>query len=111
MHHQVHHHLPSSLFSINIGQPPHSSFFVLQSQIHTTIKITPLLHTLTSISFHILEPHLRTRSVSIPNMVPLKKYKQTLNLRNEEKMKRELQSVERDIGEAEIERNQWEEKC
>ena len=61
------------LFFINIAQLPHSSLSMLQSQIHTTVKITPLLHTLTSISFHILEPHLRTGSVSIPNMVPLKK--------------------------------------
>ncbi|CAI9282587.1 unnamed protein product [Lactuca saligna] len=61
------------LFSIHIAQPPHSSLSMLQSQIHTTVKITALLHTPTSISFHILEPHLRTGSVSIPNMVPLKK--------------------------------------
>ncbi|XP_023754987.1 kinetochore protein NDC80 homolog [Lactuca sativa] len=36
---------------------------------------------------------------------------QAMNMRDAERMKRELQSVERDIGEAEIERNKWEEKC
>ncbi|KAK1430239.1 hypothetical protein QVD17_12839 [Tagetes erecta] len=36
---------------------------------------------------------------------------QAINMRDAERMKRELQSVERDIGEAEIERNKWEEKC
>nr|GEV88707.1 hypothetical protein [Tanacetum cinerariifolium] len=36
---------------------------------------------------------------------------QGFNMRDAERMKRELQAVERDIGEAEIERNKWEEKC
>ncbi|KAL8222722.1 hypothetical protein R6Q57_020121 [Mikania cordata] len=36
---------------------------------------------------------------------------QAINMRDAERMKRELQSVERDIGDAEIERNKWEEKC
>nr|XP_043634120.1 kinetochore protein NDC80 homolog [Erigeron canadensis] len=36
---------------------------------------------------------------------------QSINMRDAERMKRELQLVERDVGEAEIERNQWEEKC
>ncbi|PWA98097.1 kinetochore protein Ndc80 [Artemisia annua] len=36
---------------------------------------------------------------------------QGFNMRDDERMKRELQAVERDIGEAEIERNKWEEKC
>lgn len=36
---------------------------------------------------------------------------QGINMRDADRMKRELQSVERDIGEAEIERNKWEEKC
>ncbi|XP_071729879.1 kinetochore protein NDC80 homolog [Rutidosis leptorrhynchoides] len=36
---------------------------------------------------------------------------QVINMRDAERMKRELQAVERDIGEAEIERNKWEEKC
>lgn len=35
---------------------------------------------------------------------------QTFNARDAERMKRELQAVERDIGEAEIARNSWEEK-
>ncbi|GKC84823.1 kinetochore protein NDC80 [Tanacetum coccineum] len=35
---------------------------------------------------------------------------QGFNMRDAERMKRELQAVERDIGEAEIERNKWEEK-
>ncbi|KAF4374837.1 hypothetical protein F8388_010712 [Cannabis sativa] len=35
---------------------------------------------------------------------------QTFNPRDVERMKRELQAVERDIGEAELERNSWEEK-
>ncbi|KVI01777.1 kinetochore protein NDC80 homolog [Cynara cardunculus var. scolymus] len=36
---------------------------------------------------------------------------QAINMRDADRMKRELQSVERDIGEAEIARNKWEEKC
>lgn len=36
---------------------------------------------------------------------------QGFNMRDAERMKRELQAVERDIGEAEVERNKWEEKC
>ncbi|KAJ9552219.1 hypothetical protein OSB04_016264 [Centaurea solstitialis] len=36
---------------------------------------------------------------------------QGINMRDADRMKRELQSVERDIGDAEIERNKWEEKC
>ncbi|KAI3755242.1 hypothetical protein L1987_55038 [Smallanthus sonchifolius] len=36
---------------------------------------------------------------------------QAINMRDADRMKRELQSVERDIGDAEIERNKWEEKC
>ncbi|KAK9077107.1 hypothetical protein SSX86_005443 [Deinandra increscens subsp. villosa] len=36
---------------------------------------------------------------------------QGINMRDAERMKRELQAVERDIGDAEIERNKWEEKC
>ncbi|KAM1465847.1 hypothetical protein ACFXTO_045303 [Malus domestica] len=35
---------------------------------------------------------------------------QTFNARDVDRMKRELQAVERDIGEAELERNAWEEK-
>lgn len=35
---------------------------------------------------------------------------QTFNARDAERMKRELQAVERDIGEAEMARNSWEEK-
>ncbi|GJT88265.1 kinetochore protein NDC80, partial [Tanacetum coccineum] len=35
----------------------------------------------------------------------------SFNMRYAERMKRELQAVERDIGEAEIERNKCEEKC
>ncbi|XP_061337167.1 kinetochore protein NDC80 homolog [Gastrolobium bilobum] len=36
---------------------------------------------------------------------------QTFNARDVERMKRELQAVERDIGEAELARNAWEDKC
>lgn len=36
---------------------------------------------------------------------------QGINARDAERMKRELQAVERDIGEAEVARNTWEEKC
>ncbi|XP_048437570.1 kinetochore protein NDC80 homolog [Pyrus x bretschneideri] len=36
---------------------------------------------------------------------------QTFNARDVDRMKRELQAVERDIGEAELERNAWEEKA
>lgn len=36
---------------------------------------------------------------------------QAFNARDAERMKRELQVVERDIGEAEVARNAWEEKC
>ena len=35
---------------------------------------------------------------------------QTFNARDAERMKRELQAVERDITEAEVARNGWEEK-
>lgn len=36
---------------------------------------------------------------------------QTFNVRDVERMRKELQAVERDIGEAELARNTWEEKC
>ncbi|PWA76471.1 hypothetical protein CTI12_AA233700 [Artemisia annua] len=36
---------------------------------------------------------------------------QDFNMRDDEMMKRELKAVDRDIGEVEIERNKWEEKC
>ncbi|XP_061354459.1 kinetochore protein NDC80 homolog [Gastrolobium bilobum] len=36
---------------------------------------------------------------------------QTFNARDVERMKRELQTAERDVGEAELARNAWEDKC
>ncbi|MCI20905.1 kinetochore protein NDC80-like protein, partial [Trifolium medium] len=36
---------------------------------------------------------------------------QTFNIRDVERMKKELQAAERDAGEAELARNAWEEKC
>jgi kinetochore protein NDC80 len=36
---------------------------------------------------------------------------QTFNIRDVERMKKELQAAERDVGEAELARNAWEEKC
>ncbi|KAI3707869.1 hypothetical protein L2E82_36762 [Cichorium intybus] len=53
----------------------------------------------------------RTRMCEENDELKKKVEEQAINMRDAERMKRELQSVERDIGDAEIERNKWEEKC